>query len=181
LLGELFVRHRRDVIKTHLKDVEGRAEQCVDGALAPSVGQVHRESRHQVQLRRRPLVRFFNRILRPDSCCSCNMDVSRVTRGLCRLRLDFDRVLGMAPRSSRKPDPNIFLVRPLEFPEPRIRLAPMNPAVEELLASPALPEIVDQLQARLAWGLFAEKNRFASSRAMTMSPTSVSSARTRPA
>lgn len=35
LLGELSARHGRDVIKTHLKEVEGRAEQVVDEALAP--------------------------------------------------------------------------------------------------------------------------------------------------
>src|SRR5262249_38875817 len=35
LLSELSVRHGRDVIKTHLKDVEGRAEQVVEEALAP--------------------------------------------------------------------------------------------------------------------------------------------------
>ena len=35
LLGELSVRYGRDVIKTHLRNVEGRAEQVVDEALAP--------------------------------------------------------------------------------------------------------------------------------------------------
>jgi tetratricopeptide (TPR) repeat protein len=35
LLGELSVRHGRDLIKAHLKEVEARAEQVVDEALAP--------------------------------------------------------------------------------------------------------------------------------------------------
>jgi hypothetical protein len=35
LLGALSVRHGLDVIKTHLKDVDGRAEPVVDEAFAP--------------------------------------------------------------------------------------------------------------------------------------------------